>query len=664
MGTTDTTPPTVVFSDNLAGIANLSTNNFVYTLTFNEPVTGLTADDFNISNAAINSITGAGETWSVNVTPATGVATGFISLTLNAGAVSDAAGNFNEVANDSNQGIDTLAVAPKLVTSTDFYSLTNPQITMVTNHGTAVIELYPQQAPMTVANLLAYVDADFYDGTMFHRVIPDFMVQGGGFNNTGHYLNPMYAPISLESNNNLSNLRGTVAMARSSAPNSATTQFFVNLVDNTFLNYRNETSPGYAVFGEVISGMSTFDAIAQVETTTVGSYENVPLTLVETTSVELTQTGSSVVNIGATITLSGLESGAVWSYSLDSGAHWSTGSGHSFELPLGQYTESDIQVKQTDTAGNTSTTSVLTSAVVVQAAITGTDESNDLIGTAGDDLIIAHGGNDVIVSGSGRDAIDGGSGTDTIGFPSSISDFSIVASSDNTAITHVLSSGSVALLTSVERAVFSDFIVNFTIQTKAAAIDEIAEDAIVSDLIRLEELYIAFFNRTPDANGLEFWIDQFIAGKPITGIAEDFYGAGVYYSSLTGYSESMTNDDFIGVVYKNVLGRESVDQEGLDHWNGELNEGRATRGTLVNDILDAAHTYKGNAEWGWVVELLENKAEVATQFSVEWGLNYTTPEESISQGMAISAAITPDDITAAIELIGITAGSIDLGDFV
>ncbi|MBT4668248.1 MAG: hypothetical protein HOC17_01755, partial [Candidatus Ruthia sp.] len=167
---------------------------------------------------------------------------------------------------------------------------TSPQITMNTSLGTIVFELNAELAPITVENILDYVNSDFYDDTLFHRVIPDFMVQGGGFT-TGMVNSPTNDPIILESDNGLSNLRGAIAMARTSTPDSATSQFFINLVDNSFLDYQSVSNPGYAVFGEVVSGLSVIDSIAQVSTTTVGGYQNVPLTDVVISSFQQTSLG-------------------------------------------------------------------------------------------------------------------------------------------------------------------------------------------------------------------------------------------------------------------------------------------------------------------------------------------------------------------------------------
>ncbi|MFN3862346.1 MAG: peptidylprolyl isomerase [Roseateles sp.] len=134
-------------------------------------------------------------------------------------------------------------------------------VCMLTSSGEIVVELYDSYAPQTVANFYKYVAAGFYTNTLIHRVDRDFVVQGGGYRSGMVETAPLYAPIPLESNNNLSNLRGTIAMARRSEPNSATSQFFFNVVDNTGLDYQSAANPGYAVFGRIISGLNTLDAI-------------------------------------------------------------------------------------------------------------------------------------------------------------------------------------------------------------------------------------------------------------------------------------------------------------------------------------------------------------------------------------------------------------------
>lgn len=143
------------------------------------------------------------------------------------------------------------------------------QVLFTTSMGTFTIELDAENAPITVENFLAYVDSGHYDGdddlgaTVFHRVVSDFVVQGGGYTADGT-LKDTLDPIDLESDNGLSNVRGTIAMARTNRPNSATCQFYINTVDNTFLDY-SATNDGYAVFGTVVDGMDTIDAIEAVE---------------------------------------------------------------------------------------------------------------------------------------------------------------------------------------------------------------------------------------------------------------------------------------------------------------------------------------------------------------------------------------------------------------
>lgn len=142
----------------------------------------------------------------------------------------------------------------------------NPIIVFETNKGMFKAELFKEEAPVTVENFLQYVDDGHFDGLVFHRVINGFMVQGGGFAKDGSH-KEQRSPIKLESDNGLKNNRGTLAMARTMVPDSATSQFFVNLVDNDFLN-RGVRDEGYAVFGKVIEGMNVIDEIAGVPTTT------------------------------------------------------------------------------------------------------------------------------------------------------------------------------------------------------------------------------------------------------------------------------------------------------------------------------------------------------------------------------------------------------------
>ena len=152
-----------------------------------------------------------------------------------------------------------------------------PQVTFETSHGSFVLELDRSASPETVENFLAYVRDGFYEGTIFHRVIAGFMVQGGGFTSEFKQLQTR-ASVRNEADRGGKNDRGTIAMARTSDPHSATAQFFINLVDNDFLNHRGRTAQGwgYAVFGRVVEGMDTVDRIAAVETGARGTFQDVP----------------------------------------------------------------------------------------------------------------------------------------------------------------------------------------------------------------------------------------------------------------------------------------------------------------------------------------------------------------------------------------------------
>jgi cyclophilin family peptidyl-prolyl cis-trans isomerase len=153
-----------------------------------------------------------------------------------------------------------------------------PQVSLFTTKGTVVLELDHSTAPISTNNYLSYVNKGFYTSTLFHRVISGFMIQGGGYTTGLVKKAGQSAPIELESNKGLSNARGTLAMARTNMFNSATSEFFINVVDNTFLDYKNAANPGYAVFGKVLQGMDVVDAIVAQSTGVLNGFADVPLT--------------------------------------------------------------------------------------------------------------------------------------------------------------------------------------------------------------------------------------------------------------------------------------------------------------------------------------------------------------------------------------------------
>jgi peptidyl-prolyl cis-trans isomerase A (cyclophilin A) len=175
-------------------------------------------------------------------------------------------------------GIWTLAMAMAMTlgtAATGDAQAANPVVVLETSQGTIKIELFEDEAPISTANFLSYADKGFYNDTVFHRVIPDFMIQGGGFaaDMSRKQTDPA---IKNEAENGLKNLRGTLAMARTQAEDSATAQFFINLKDNAFLDH-GERGFGYAVFGKVTSGMDVVDKIAAVETAAKGGHTDVPV---------------------------------------------------------------------------------------------------------------------------------------------------------------------------------------------------------------------------------------------------------------------------------------------------------------------------------------------------------------------------------------------------
>ena len=187
------------------------------------------------------------------------------------------------------------AVALCALVSTSFSAAktpaTNPSVTLTTTAGVIEVELDAGKAPDTVKNFLEYVDAGFYNGTIFHRVIPGFMIQGGGFQ-PGMKEKPARASIRNEADNGLKNVAGTIAMARTPDPHSASAQFFINTVDNVFLDHRGKTAQGwgYAVFGKVTRGMDVVRKIEGAPTRNAGGHQNVPAKDIVITRAERVKT--------------------------------------------------------------------------------------------------------------------------------------------------------------------------------------------------------------------------------------------------------------------------------------------------------------------------------------------------------------------------------------
>ena len=286
--------------------------------------------------------------------------------------------------------------------------------------------------------------------------------------------------------------------------------------------------------------------------------------------------------------------------------------------------------------------------------VNGTGGNDVLTGLGFNELLDGGVGNDKIRGNGGNDLIIGGAGKDISAYSAVLSNYTVTKTPAGYTVTDKTGTDGIDTLSGIEALSFSDKSINLQIQAQAAA-------APTADVTRLIELYVAFFNRTPDADGLSYWIGQKTGGLSVNQIAESFYSAGVQFSSLTGFSSTMGNAAFVNVVYKNVLGRpDGADAQGLAYWSGKLADQSETRGTLVSTILDSAHTYKGDASFGYVADLLDNKITVAKTVAIDYGLNYNSADVAVSNGMAIAAAVTPGSIAAAIALVGVNGLDLQL----
>lgn len=240
-----------------------------------------------------------------------------------------------------------------------------------------------------------------------------------------------------------------------------------------------------------------------------------------------------------------------------------------------------------------------------------------------------------------------------VSFPGPRNNYTITRTLTGFSVTDKVGTGGTASYTTASLFKFSDVTVNLLVGDKSKTIP-------AAQLQSLVELYIAFFNRVPDADGMSYWIDKIKDGTTIEQLSNNFYSAAILYSSVTGYKESMSNAEFITVIYKNVLGRDEVDQGGMDYWSASLASGTQTRGTLINTIINSAHSFKGDVKYGWVADLLDNKVTVGNYFAIEQGLNYLTAEDSISKGITIAKAVTATDTAASKLLIGMNDKQLNL----
>ena len=258
-------------------------------------------------------------------------------------------------------------------------------------------------------------------------------------------------------------------------------------------------------------------------------------------------------------------------------------------------------------------------------------------------------GDDTLTGGQGNDALDGGAGSNTAAFAGSRLHYTVTKTASGYTVRDNVGTDGTDTLSNIQTLQFSDGKQNLSIAADAATITP-------SQLNSLTEIYIAYFNRVPEAAGLDYWISQVRGGMSLNAVGNSFYVAAVSYSSLTGYSDTMTDTAFITKIYQNVLGRSTPDDIGLGYWLAGLAPGGGqTRGSLVNTILTAAHEYKGDPVYGPVADLLDNKLAVGKYNAVTAGVDYLSSDAAITQGMAVSAAVTSTDTSAAINLIGLSS---------
>ncbi len=670
----DLTPPTIAIASSLSSLSIGKTATLSFVLS--ESATDFVLADIVVSSGTLSNFTGSGTSYAATFTPSTNY-TGTASVKVASGKFTDSSGNANEDGDDANNtlsiSIDTQAPSATLYSPLDeaikvsvasdivitfsekIYKgagtvsiKTNAGITVATYDIKTSSNLTITDTTLTInpsANLSfdtgykveitagaikdlvgnEFAALTTYNFTTVSNQIPSGAVTVSGTPSQGQ---------SLSVTNTLADADGLGTIvyqwkANGTAIAGATTGSLVLTQD--------QVGKTIAVAASYTDGFGTAESVSSIATSAVANV-NDPAT----GAVTVTGTATQGQTLTAANTLTDLDGLGTISYQWKAtGSPISGATGTTFTLTQDQVGKTiTVAASYTDGFGTPeSVTSIATGTVINIPGQT-------IAGTTGNNTLVSTGGNDTL---------DGGAGTDTAVYSTGLANYTITKTANGYTVKDKTGADGTDTLSNIEALKFADKTINLTIQAKAAAAPQ-------ADVTRLIELYEAFFNRVPDANGLEYWIGQMGAGQSINQIAGSFYNAGIQYSSLTGFSAGMSNADFVNVIYKNVLGRsEGADAGSLAYWSAELASGRATHGSLVSTILSSAHTFKGDATWGWVANLLGNKLTVAKTFAIDWGLNYNTAAESIAQGMAIAAAVTPTDTTAAIALIGVSAADMQLG---
>ncbi len=277
------------------------------------------------------------------------------------------------------------------------------------------------------------------------------------------------------------------------------------------------------------------------------------------------------------------------------------------------------------------------------------------VGGSGADTITGNAINNRLDGGAGNDTLNGGTGIDTAIYAWSKSGYTATKTGTGAATSYALSRATdgIDTLTGIEKLQFADGTVYL--------MGEMAKLLSAAQLKSLLELYVAFFNRVPDAQGLGYWIEQAAAGMSSNTMADSFYNAAIQYSSLTGYSASMTSAEFVRTLYANVLGRSGATappDDDVNYWVGTLAAG--SKGKLVSDMLVAAKGLVNDPTWGWVSKLLDNKDAVAEYNAITVAKTYATPEQAIAETKHVAELVTYDNTSKAIELIGVASSSTTL----
>jgi len=281
--------------------------------------------------------------------------------------------------------------------------------------------------------------------------------------------------------------------------------------------------------------------------------------------------------------------------------------------------------------------------------VIGSAYNDEIIGNDTSNIINAGAGDDHIWASAGSDYIDGGAGQDVIYFTGALAEYKNQKISADVIVTdNQLQREGSNQLANIELIRFSNATADLTVNQTVEGLDSVS-------VSRIAELYTGFFNRTPEAGGYVYWLNELKKGADLNAIADRFYDAGIQYGI---YEVSQTDSDFVKTLYSNVLGRdESANPPGeqeVQWWLDWLHQPGQTKGGMALQMLDDSRAFTDDPVVGWVIDLLDNKAEVARIFALEFGINFDNPETNIAVGQQIAAAISADDITTALSLVGIS----------